>query len=317
MLHHVFSLPLSRPKLRSLRVLRLLWVGVVCTLFCTLVSSLVGSLVATGFDSTAGSTVLGSVAYGQTPPVVIDDSPAQPVAKSNSAPKTKTSETADFRKADALVAQGKWQAALSLYQGILAKGQASGRLFAQMAVCEFRLGHKGRSLYYFRRAQELAPRTPQLARNIAFVTPAVKDDGSNVLAQFLPLPLSPGEWQVVALVLLALLVAMVYGLTRKRIPIWFGVVAAVLLVAALGLMWQSRQVQRSFGIVVQDEAPVTSGPHPFDVTLFKLPEGTEVAVAAQARNSHGRWWQISLSDGKAGWIAESNLLTSRSVEPLE
>lgn len=283
MLRHVFSLFTPRLLLRSL---------------CTL--TLLGA---------------GSLAYGQTPPIVIDDSPKPPAAQPKPAAKPKGSDT--FRKADALVAQGKWQAALVLYQGIVAKGLASGRLFAQMAVCEFRLGNKGRSLYYFRRAQELAPRTPQLARNIAFVTPASKDGGSDVLAQWLPLPLSPGERQVSALVLLALLVAVVYGLTRKRINPWFGAIAAVLVVAALGLLWQSRQLQQSFGIVVKDDAAVTSGPHPFDVTLFKLPEGTEVTVAAEASNSHGRWWQITLSDGKAGWIADSNLLTSRSVEPLE
>lgn len=313
MLRHVFSLSIPSPRLwlqltlqlRPTRVLRFLWVGVICSLSCI------------GFDSMDGSSGVGSVAYGQTPPIVIDDSPPQPAAQPTAKAKAKGSDTANFRTADALVSQGKWQAALALYQGIVAKGQASGRLFAQMAVCEFRLGNKGRSLYYFRRAQELAPRTPQLARNIAFVTPAAKDGGSDVLSQLLPLPLSPGEWQVVALVLLALLVAVVYGLTRKRIPTWLGAIAAVLVVAALGLMWQSRQLQRNFGVVVQDDAAVTSGPHPFDVTLFKLPEGTEVAVEAEAINSHGRWWQITLSDGKAGWIAESNLLTSRSVEPLE
>lgn len=222
--------------------------------------------------------------------------------------------SAQLAEGDQKAAAGKWREAIGHYEAVLRRGVANGSLFFQLGVCHYRLGHKGRSLFYFKMAQRMLPRNEQIAGNIALLTSQRVDAISDTrLLRGWDIPLSHEEWQVaiiaIACVILMLLIAMQrFGLSR-----WLGGGMVALLLATIAFLAFSRSEARTFGVVLADKVAVHSGPHPFDVALFKLNEGTEVSVVGERVNSHGRWWQITLHDGKSGWIAARNLLTSNKV----
>lgn len=217
-------------------------------------------------------------------------------------------------QAHGMVAAGDWQAAIDKYEWVLSHGVGHAPMLFQLGVSYFRLGKLGKSLFYFKLAQKLRPRDPRIAANIAFVHGKTGDaiSDTRLLKGFI-LPVNDLEWQLTLTACFLLIVVLLYGMARLGWPKPAPAAMAVLLIAAAAILWQNRAEADRFAIVVSPFAKVTSGPHPFDVTLFQLKEGTEVTADKEHTNSHGRWWHVTLTDGKSGWIADKNLLTSKKV----
>lgn len=215
---------------------------------------------------------------------------------------------------DNMAAAGDWRSAIDRYEWVLSHGVAHAPLLFQLGVSYFRLGELGKSLFYFKLAQKLRPRDHRIAANIAFV--ASKTGDAITDTRFLKgytLPVDDQEWQITLTAAFILIVVMLFGMARLGWPKLTPSAVIVLLAAGAVVLWYNRAEADRFGIIVARSAKVSSGPHPFDVTLFKLREGTEVTTGKEHVNSHGRWWHITLTDGKSGWIADKNLLTSKKV----
>lgn len=217
-------------------------------------------------------------------------------------------------QADSMATSGNFQGAIDKYEWVLSQGMGHAPLLFQLGVSYFRLGELGKSLFYFKLAQKLRPRDHRIAANVAYVAAKTGDAITDTrLLKGYTLPMDDQEWQLTLTVTFVLIVAMLFGMARLGWP-KLGLSAVILLLAvAAAVLWNNRAEADRFGIIVAQSAKVSSGPHPFDVTLFKLREGTEVTTGKEHTNSHGRWWHITLTDGKSGWIADKNLLTSKKV----
>lgn len=217
-------------------------------------------------------------------------------------------------RADGLASAGEWQDAIDTYEWVLSHGFGHAPLLFQLGVCYYRLGKLGKSLFYFKSAQRLRPRDHRIAANVAFIESKTGDAITDTrLLKGVTLPVSDSEWQLTLTACFALIVVLLFGMARLGWPRGAGLATVAVLAVSAAVLWHNRSEAERFAIIVAPIAKVSSGPHPFDVTLFKLKEGTEVTADEEHVNSHGRWWHITLIDGKSGWIAAKNLLTSKKV----
>jgi tetratricopeptide (TPR) repeat protein len=224
-----------------------------------------------------------------------------------------------FRNANALYGQGKYAEATGIYQGIVDRGFSSASLYYNLGNAYFKQGVLGRAVLNYRRAWRLSPGDPEIAKNLEYALENVQDD-----VAALPLPLHErirfmvvrqlplGTWLALGSLIYfltavwVLLILLVPALRRPAAPvlkILLGLLAAALICAVLA--WAYYRTPRA--IILDPKIAVRYGPQEKDAVAFELHEGTEARIV---RDDRSGWVQISLPDGKSGWV------TATSVERI-
>ena len=225
------------------------------------------------------------------------------------------SPSATFRRANHLYGEGKYEEAATLYQHIRRGGWASGPLYYNLGNAYFKEGDLGRAILNYRRAWNLSPRDPEINKNLQYARENLRDDVSVsspgifrrikllVVRQF---PL--GSWLrlssiVYFLTVLWILLVMLIRPMKKISP---AVLKTLLILFALSLLgsilaYSYYRVPRA--VILNSEVSIRYGPDEKDAVAFELHEGTEVRVI---RRKDG-WNQISLPDGKSGWLPSGSL----------
>lgn len=216
-----------------------------------------------------------------------------------------------FREANALYGQGKYAEAAEAYRGIADRGFSGAALYYNLGNAYFKQGVLGRAVLNYRRAWKLSPGDPEIAKNLEYALENVRDD----LAA-LPLPiwerarllivrqLPLGAWIALAsslyflaggVVLLSLLVPSL----RRPAGTVLKVLLVLLLTSALCAALAYAYYRTPRAVIVEREVEVRYGPQEKDAVAFALHEGSEVRVVREDRSG---WVQISLPDGKSGWV---------------
>lgn len=216
-----------------------------------------------------------------------------------------------FREANALYGQGKYAEAAEAYQGLADRGFSGAALYYNLGNAYFKQGVLGRAVLNYRRAWNLSPGDPEIAKNLEYALENVRDD----LAA-LPLPiwerarllvvrqLPLGAWIALSsslyflaggVVLLALLVPSL----RRPAGTVLKVLLVLLLASALCAVLAYAYYRTPRAVIVEREVEVRYGPQEKDAVAFALHEGSEVRVV---RDDRSGWVQISLPDGKSGWV---------------
>lgn len=215
--------------------------------------------------------------------------------------------TAAFDAANRLYEQGRFREAAAAYEGILKTGQ-SPALFFNLGNAYYKSGQLGQALAAYRRAENLAPRDPDVRANLQFVRTRIqgpKEDRSAWEAWLRRLTLN--EWAVLAAVpfwtCLLLLTAMQFRRNLRNsltTPAWISGAAAAVLAILTALAWQAHT--SASAVVTARDAVVRNGPLEESPAAFNVHDGAEVDLLDQKND----WVQVR-AGGRIGWIRQSHV----------
>ena len=77
--------------------------------------------------------------------------------------------SAEFDQANKLYEEGKYSEAAAVYEKAVKAGQVSAALCFNLGNALFKAGQPGRALVWYRRAEALSPRDPDIQANLQFV----------------------------------------------------------------------------------------------------------------------------------------------------
>lgn len=224
-----------------------------------------------------------------------------------------------WTKGVASYAEGRWQESAESWEAMLEAGASSKDLYYNLGNAWFKSSEYAKAILNYERALKIDPSMTDARFNLEFANSLIQDK-IDVVPEFILKSwarqasyLMPSDsWAVFSLILLALAAGLLllFFLGRssaaRRTGFYAGVLVMLLSIGSFGLaLWQKNIYQRSdTAIVMRPVVTVRSSPSAeSSKDLFVLHEGTKVNVL----DSVGEWYNISLSDGRQGWISSSEM----------
>ena len=211
-----------------------------------------------------------------------------------------------FEQANQLYERGQFAEAAAAYEALVRANTTSPALFFNLGNACFKAGRLGRALVNYRRAEELAPRDPDIRANLQFArnsVPGANLRPANRWVRWLP-RLTLNEAALVAAVTLwvwagLLTLRQLRPATRKplRVLTLLAGVLTLFLVAFAAANWHLRRATLT-AIVVVPEATVHYGPLDESPSAFSVRDGLELEVA----DTKGDWVQVTDATRRVGWI---------------
>lgn len=214
---------------------------------------------------------------------------------------------------------GKFSDASAAWTSIEESGQESAKLYYNLGNAWFKQGNYPKAILNYERALRLDPSYSDARYNLEFTSNFVQDKIEPVpefilksVARKVCYVMGSNAWAVIFLVLLA--AALVMGLLfllgssvgKRRAGFYCGIVLLLLSAGALSFsIWQkSDSVKTDTAIVMSPVSSVKSSPSSgSSKDLFVIHEGTKVTILDEV----GTWRNISLADGRQGWIPASDI----------
>ncbi len=237
----------------------------------------------------------------------------------------------DFDKAVSLQnhrsdeAKALYRSALAGFESLLTDGRKNGYLYYNIANTYMRLGDVGRAIANYRRAHQLIPGDPDVARNLAFARTLcelrVEPKPTTAILRtilFWHFEYSPAARTKVAIAAYALFwtVMLVMLFLKRRVPALVGTAVVLGIVAAAAggsvLYESSGRAHDLEGVIVADEAVLRKGNgEAYDPQLDRpLPEGVEFQILETRAGGGGETWHhIELPDGNDGWLRADQIET--------
>jgi tetratricopeptide (TPR) repeat protein len=206
----------------------------------------------------------------------------------------------------------RFQDAVSSWEAIVSTGVVAPELFCNIGDAYFKLGNYPKAILNYERALKLDPSNSDARYNLEFAGSFVQDKIEAVpefilksLARKACYLLSSNVWAVLFLLLLVaalgmgLLFLLASSIGKRRVGFYCGIILLVLSLCCLGFsVWQKNSYNKGDeAIVMLPVSSVKSSPSG-GKDLFIIHEGTKVKIL----DSVGSWQNISLADGRQGWI---------------
>jgi tetratricopeptide (TPR) repeat protein len=219
-----------------------------------------------------------------------------------------------FARANRLYEAGDYAEALSAYEALVKKGYRGGNLYYNLGNAYFKLDDKGRAILFYEKALKLKPRDQDVASNLEYALSFIEDriepaprswfvERWSAAVGYFTLGEIISSAAVTYWLLCAALVILLYARAWRRPLVRIvGVLILVLAVMISGAFYRAWMLGQAGAVVISKEARVRYGPSDKDVTAFVLHEGAVVEI----ENRKGDWYQVSLPDGKAGWVEAKN-----------
>ena len=268
-------------------------------LCCTLAAAFVFGMPAAAQEAPAASAE--SAVRAET-----DDAAAE-------APAAAATPDAFWDEANTAYLNADYHTAIGVYERILAQGLVSAKLYYNLANAYFKEGEVGKSVLFYNRALRLAPGNEDVRYNLAVAETMTKDKIERIPEFFavawmrtLRHTMGCTAWSLLSLVLLAgMLGLLLLYLLSQRIGLrkagFYGTLAAFVLfvLTTWFAVLERREILRSDeAVVMVASSAVKSSPDRAATDLFMLHEGTKATVTASLDD----WCEITLADGKKGWI---------------
>jgi tetratricopeptide (TPR) repeat protein len=215
--------------------------------------------------------------------------------------------------------EGRFEQALITYQAIVDSGYESPDLYYNMGNAAFRSNKLGFAVVYFEKALKLDPSHEESKKNLAHISRYKEDQLENVpelfirkwirsVYQLFPLKV----WSYTAIVLFAIMLAggLIYifssFLALKKIGFFTGLTALILFILSLtaAANRHSEFVSPDRAIIINPSVVVKSTPSLSGTDLFVLHEGAKVKTDERV----GEWIEITISDGRVGWIPVESMV---------
>ena len=220
-----------------------------------------------------------------------------------------------FEDANALYTDGEFSRALEIYHALESTGQ-SPELYYNIGNAYFKSEQLAPAILYYEKALKLNPADEDIRHNLKFVNQNLTDDigkriesdSQDAFLGFLYAQ-KPNFWVwASAMAIGAFFIFLSISLVMKKgrgIPVALGVLC---MLGGIGTgafaiannSWHSTQDQ---AIVMNFAVTVMSAPGDTGKEVFKLHEGTKVDL----KQAQDGWYEITLPNGKTGWIQEEEL----------
>ena len=224
-----------------------------------------------------------------------------------------------WNAANAAYAEGRWGDAVSGYEMISDMGLESASLYCNTGNAYAKNGNIPFAILYYERALKVDPSYEDAAYNLELMNSRIQDRIDSVPEFFfakwmkaISYITDSDSWAIVALVLLGLTLAMFLlfllapSVAGRRTGFFTGLVLLVFMCFALGFSVSQKKASMNadMAIVTRPVVSVKSSPSAeASKDLFILHEGTKVTVLDQV----GTWNNISLADGRQGWLPASDM----------
>ena len=224
-----------------------------------------------------------------------------------------------WNKATEAYSAGQWDMALQGYSSISAAGLESAPLYCNIGDAYFKLEDYPRAILYYERALKLDPSCSDARYNLG-ITSELIQDRIDVVPEFLLKSwardvcyvLDSDSWAGLSIFCFAVFLAMLllYLLSGRVAARRTGFFSAIVFILFAGMclwfsLWQKSDYQRAdSAIVMRPVSSVKSSPSSETSTdLFILHEGTKVTILDEV----GDWRNISLADGRQGWMLSADM----------
>ena len=212
----------------------------------------------------------------------------------------------------AAYSDNRYQDAISAWEEITVSGKEAPEVYCNIGDAYFKLANYPKAILNYERALKLDPSYSDARYNLDFAGGFVQDKIEAVpefilksLARKICYFLGSNAWAVLFLVLLALALCMCLmfmlasSTGKRRTGFYSGIVLLLLSLCCLGFsVWQKHDYDKAdSAIVMLPVSSVKSSPSG-GKDLFIIHEGTKVKII----DSVGSWQNISLADGRQGWI---------------
>jgi hypothetical protein len=229
-----------------------------------------------------------------------------------------------MRTANRLYEADQIDLAMQAYEQLAGQGVVDSTLFYNLGNAYFKQGDSGRAILTYRRAQELAPRDPDIKANLALARAQAVDEfepagEAGLLSQYGQTVRDLFTLNEVAMAALAGWILFVFllilfistrpGSAWRRVLRYALTAAAVVLVVGVLSLGSTLYLEqsRSEGVVVAAKVDVTSGPGAQYVTEFTLHSGAEVDLIEVRPN----WVHLALPGSELeGWVP------ANAIEPV-
>ena len=223
-----------------------------------------------------------------------------------------------FDEGNQLYQKGEYEKALERYEEITEGGYESGELYYNIGNAYYKLNNMGKAVLNYERAKRFLPEDDDLLTNITLVTMSLTD-------RITPLPevfyvrywngfrraLSLSLWKAVFFAawfisVISIIILLFIRSHWARKILNTGLLLSVFIVLLTAAVLVSSVVMDKpgfYGIVMVKEVRVLSEPSETSMEIFLIHEGTKVHV----KRSLGDWIEISLADGKVGWIQKKTI----------
>lgn len=214
---------------------------------------------------------------------------------------------------------GQWDSAAQAWASISAAGCESAEVWYNEGNAWFKSNEYARAVLCYERALKIDPSYSDARFNLEFARTQLQDRIDEIPEFIFKTWLrrmcyaaSSNVWAVLALIFfaaalaLALLFLLSSGTGKRKTGFFGGIAAMILCLSCLGFArWQlSDYLKADSAIVMRPVSSVKSSPASGSATdLFVLHEGTKVRILDDV----GEWKNISLPDGRQGWIRSSDI----------
>ncbi|MBG87552.1 MAG: hypothetical protein CMO80_11725 [Verrucomicrobiales bacterium] len=216
-----------------------------------------------------------------------------------------------FEEANRLFEKDDFPGAVQVYEGLVSDGNASVSLLFNLGNALFKSGEFGRAIYFYRQAERIAPRDPDVRANLQFTRKEVAGAFAPTKAgwkQFFH-HLSEREWALLTAVIGALWFALLgarEGLQQYRLALVWPIRVMGALSILMGICCAVSRSAWSVdedAVVIVEKANAHYGPLDDSKTAFFLKNGEEVRLSGEK----GDWIQVTEAGGKLGWVRASEL----------
>ena len=224
-----------------------------------------------------------------------------------------------WNNANEAYAAGNWVEALEGYEMVSSMGLESAALYCNTGDAYYKSDNIPMAILYYERALKLDPSYSDAQYNLALMNSLIQDRIEPVPEFFVVkwfkdicYVMDSDAWAVAFLVLLALTLALFLMFilaptpAGRRVGFFTGLVTLLLMTASLSFsVWQKNDYMKADkAIITRPVTSVKSSPSSeASKDLFVLHEGTKVTILDQV----GNWNNISLADGRQGWLPASDM----------
>ena len=219
---------------------------------------------------------------------------------------------------DSLYQQGHYKQAVKGYERLLVQGR-SAALYYNLGNSYYRLGNIPRAILSYERAQRLAPSDEDIRFNLQLAQSKTVDNLTPEPEMFLVTwykslicSMSVDNWAYLSLVclLVSLFALTIYLFVEKELlmkmsrfvlPIFF----IFFIICTLFAIQQDYLLKSaSHGIIMSTSSIVRKTPDVKSPEAFVLHEGSKVRITD---DSMSQWIEITLTDGRQGWVKSSDI----------
>lgn len=205
-----------------------------------------------------------------------------------------------------------YEGAVEKYQQLVQKGE-SAPLYYNYANALFKAGYTGRAILYYERALHLDPSNEDIKFNLEFANLSKTDKIDRIEPFFVVVwyravtnLMTSNTWAYVSLVLflLAMVMFLLYRFGKilglRKVAFGLFISFMVLFFVSMGHAFHSRNIVTANpeAILMVGSETARSTPDDSGTEVFVIHEGTKVRI----KSSLGDWSEVSLEDGKVGWI---------------